>query len=250
MVKHPAGCPGLWIYYVSVDRSSHIAPTPATHRIPAPAALNPWELSWDVTFAIPSWSLIPAKDQRKSILVVFSGRCSALAPSLQLLTSQKTSGCLGTRGIPGHISMMPDGKVSDFRSTLTMSLLHTSLMWPSVPTPSTIREEQVSQTPHWEGMWSAVPALAAPGLRLCNSRAPKSRRRQSSGVIINSSFHPWNSLACCFLESHTFEKLPWPPCQGYTQPNTLCPILIASASKYVPHPPRPTFGSVLQMWVC
>lgn len=146
MVKHPAGCLGPWIYYLSVVRSSHIAPSPATHRIPAPAALNPWELSWDVTFAIHSWSLIPAEDQKMSIPVIFSLYCSALAPSLHLLTSQKTSGCLGTRSTPGHVSMMPDGKARAFRSTMTTNLLYTSLMWPSLPTPRTTREEQVSDS--------------------------------------------------------------------------------------------------------
>lgn len=142
-----------------------------------------------------------AKDQGMSIPVIFSVYCSPLAPSLPLLTSRRSSGCLGTRSTPGHISLLPDSKASDFRSTMATDLLYTSLTWPSVPTPRTIREKQVSQTPHREGMGSAVPALAAPVLQLCNSRAPKSWRRQSSSVIINLSFHPWNSLAHCSLES-------------------------------------------------
>lgn len=158
--------------------------------------------------------------------MIFILYCSALAPSLQLLTSQKTRACLGTRSTPGHICMMPGGKDSASRGTMTTKLLsHLSRMAFSIhtkdqqggagfvasPVGRDLEQAERLRLPWYHlGFRSSTAQLQSDG----EGRAPVS--------LSTCHYIPGRVWHFAVVESLVAEKLAWPPCQGYMQPNTPC----------------------------
>lgn len=155
--------------------------------------------------------------------MVFVLHCSAVAPSLQLLSSENTRAWLGTRSAPGHVCMMPGGKAGASSGTVTMHLLsHLS------HEASSIHNEDWQEGAGFTAALLGRDPEQAEGLCLPWQRLGSSSlaaQLQSDGEgrapasLSTCHYIPGRLQHFAVIESLVAGKLAWPPCQGYRQPN-------------------------------
>lgn len=158
--------------------------------------------------------------------MVFILHYSAVAPSLQVLSSQRTRGWLGTRSAPGHVCMLPGGKAGASRGTVSMNLLsHLSHEAFSIHTedwqegagfmaPPSGRDLEKAERPclPWQCLGSS--SLAA--------QLPSNAEGRASVSLSTCHYIPGRVRHFAVIERLVAGKSAWPSCQGYRQPNTPC----------------------------